>query len=77
MSRFETKRGKRNADDTLLTVGRVDISFATVGKGCGEIAGSLVVRTFEDGEDPLDPSTDADDPIATDTFVGRRIEVGR
>lgn len=64
-------------DNTLLTTARVEISFHTVGRGCDEIAGSLEVRTFEDGEDPLDPSTDTGDPIATDTFTGRRVRVGR
>ncbi|XXT15896.1 hypothetical protein WME94_37185 [Sorangium sp. So ce429] len=43
-----------------------------VGQGCDPIAGSLVVRTFEDGEDPLDLSSDTGDPIASDTFTGRR-----
>ena len=62
-------------DNTLLTTARVEISFNTTGPGCGEIAGSLEVRTFEDGEDPLDPSTDTGDPIATDTFNGRRVTV--
>jgi hypothetical protein len=60
-------------DNTLLTTARIQILFHTVGAGCGEIAGSLEVRTYEGGEDPLDPSTDADDPIATDTFSGRRV----
>jgi len=65
-----------NGDDTLATVARTDIAFAPTGVGCDEIAGSLVVRTFEDGEDVLDPSTDADDPIAEDTWTGRRIVAG-
>lgn len=62
-----------NDDNTLLTTARIDISFHTVGQGCEQIAGSLVVRTFEDGEDPLDPATDTGDPIASDTFTGRRV----
>lgn len=62
-------------DDTLLTVGRVEIEFEADDPQCDRIRGTLSVRTFEDGEDPLDPSTDADDPIAEDTFVGRRIRV--
>ncbi|HEX2641399.1 MAG TPA: hypothetical protein VHU81_00295 [Thermoanaerobaculia bacterium] len=41
------------------------------------VAGSLVVRSFEAGEDPLDPSTDDEDPIATDTFSGRRVRPSR
>jgi hypothetical protein len=43
------------------------------GGGCDAIAGSLAVRSFEDGEDPLDPSTDDDDPIAADTVTGRLV----
>jgi hypothetical protein len=62
-----------NEDNTLHDVSRIDVSFHTVGTGCNNIAGSLVVRSFEPGEDPLDPSTDDDDPIATDTFTGRRV----
>lgn len=60
-------------DNTLVTTARIDIAFHTTGQGCDDIAGSLVVRTFEDGEDPLDPATDTGDPIAEDTFVGRRV----
>ncbi|MEO6194083.1 MAG: hypothetical protein ABIS20_13820 [Thermoanaerobaculia bacterium] len=37
-------------------------------------AGSLEVREFTGGEDPLNPSTDTGDPIATDTFTGRRVK---
>ncbi|WP_437980244.1 hypothetical protein [Sorangium sp. So ce117] len=59
-------------DNTLMTTARIDIVLDTVGQGCDNIAGSLVVRTFEDGEDPLDPSTDTGEPIASDTFTGRR-----
>lgn len=62
-----------NDDSTLMTTARIDISFHTTGPGCDGIEGSLVVRTFEDGEDPLDPSTDTGDPIASDTFTGRRM----
>jgi hypothetical protein len=63
-----------NDDNTLLTTARIDIAFQTAGQGCDQIAGSLVVRTFEDGEDPLDPATDTGDPIASDTFTGRRVQ---
>lgn len=66
-----------NPDNTLQSIARVEIAFHTVGAGCGEIAGSLEVRTFEDGEDPLDPSTDTGEPIATDTFQGRRVRAPR
>ncbi|WP_433927502.1 hypothetical protein AB3662_30850 [Sorangium cellulosum] len=59
-------------DNTLMTTARIDIVLETVGQGCDEIAGALVVRTFEDGEDPLHPSTDTGAPIASDTFTGRR-----
>lgn len=61
----------------LINVSRVDVSLHTVGSGCDNIAGSLVVREFTGGEDPLDPSTDTGDPIATDTFTGRRVKAGR
>ena len=64
-----------NDDNTLMTTARIDIAFQTAGQGCDQITGSLVVRTFEDGEDPLDPATDTGDPIASDTFTGRRVEV--
>jgi len=63
-----------NSDNTLQSVARTEITFHTVGRGCGMITGSLEVRTFEDGEDPLDPQTDVDEPIAADTFIGRRVK---
>lgn len=61
-------------DNSLLNVSRVDVSVHTVGQGCGNVAGSLEVREFTAGEDPLDPSTDTGEPIATDTFTGRRVK---
>lgn len=61
----------------LLNVSRVDISLHTVSNGCDTIAGSLEVREFTGGEDPLNPSTDTGDPIATDTFTGRRVKANR
>jgi hypothetical protein len=61
-------------DNSLLNVSRVDVSLHTVGSGCDHIAGSLEVREFTAGEDPLDPSTDTGDPIATDTVTGRRVK---
>jgi hypothetical protein len=45
-----------------------------VGNGCDDIAGSLEVREFTGSEDPLDPTTDTGDPIATDTVTGRRVK---
>lgn len=63
--------------NTLLNVSRVDISLHTVGKGCDNIAGSLEVREFTGAEDPLDPSTDTGEPIATDTVTGRRVKANR
>ncbi|MEO8379576.1 MAG: hypothetical protein ABI779_07910 [Acidobacteriota bacterium] len=63
-----------NDDNTLMTTARIDIAVQTAGQGCDQIAGSLVVRTLEDGEDPLDPATDTGDPIASDTFAGRRVQ---
>jgi hypothetical protein len=62
---------------SLLNVSRVDVSLHTVGSGCNNIAGSLEVREFTAGEDPLDPSTDTGDPIAADTFTGRRVKARR
>jgi hypothetical protein len=61
-------------NNELLNVSRVDVSLHTVGSGCDNIAGSLEVREFTGGEDPLDPSTDTGDPIATDTVTGRRVK---
>jgi len=61
-------------DGTLQDVSRVDISLHAVGQGCDNVAGTLVVRAFEEGEDPLDPSTDDEEPIATDTVSGRRVK---
>jgi hypothetical protein len=61
-------------NNELLNVSRVDVSLHTVGSGCDHIAGSLEVREFTGSEDPLDPRTDTGDPIATDTFTGRRVK---
>lgn len=61
-------------NDELLNVSRVDIALHTVGPGCDTIAGSLEVRSFEDEEDPLDPATDDEEPLATDTVTGRRVK---
>ena len=63
-----------NENNQLLNVSRVDVSLHTVGNGCDTIAGSLEVREFTGSEDPLDPSTDTGDPIATDTVTGRRVK---
>lgn len=64
-------------NNELLNVSRVDMSLHTVGNGCDNIAGSLEVREFTGSEDPLDPSTDTGDPIATDTVTGRRVKVNQ
>lgn len=64
-------------NDELINVSRVDISLRTVGKRCDTIAGSLEVREFTGSEDPLDPSTDTGEPIATDTVTGRRVKAGQ
>jgi hypothetical protein len=63
-----------NDDGSLHDVSRVDVSLHSVGNGCDTIAGSLVVRSFEDGEDPLNPATDDEEPIAADTVTGRRVK---
>ena len=60
-------------NNELLTTARIDISVHTVGEGCDTLAGSLEGRFFEDGEDPLDPATDPDGPVFSDTFTGRRV----
>ena len=57
-----------------MTTARIGILFHPVGQSCDQIAGTLEVRTFEEGEDPLVPATDTGDPIATDTFTGRRVK---
>ncbi|MFL6235123.1 MAG: hypothetical protein ACJ76N_18455 [Thermoanaerobaculia bacterium] len=61
-------------DGSLLNVSRVDVSLHTAGNGCDNIAGSLEVRELTGSEDPLDPTTDTGDPIATDTVTGRRVK---
>ena len=57
---------------TLINIGRVDIALHTVGDGCANVAGTLSLRFFEAGEDPLHPSTDTGSAIP-DTFTGRRL----
>ena len=61
-------------DNSLLNVSRVDVSLHTVGNGCDNLAGTLEVREFTGSEDPLDPTTDTGEPIATDTVTGRRVK---
>ena len=56
----------------LINIGRVDIALHTVGDGCANVAGTISLRFFTGGEDPLDPSTDTGSAI-TDTFTGRRL----
>lgn len=62
-------------DNSVQSIARIDISLHTVGDGCDSIAGSLEVRSFEAGEDPLNPGTDTGPPIATDTFTARRVAI--
>ena len=64
-------------DGSLQDISRVDISLHAEGHRCDRISGSLEVRAFEAGEDPLDPATDDEEPIATDTVTGRRVTVRR
>jgi len=40
-------------------------------------AQAAAVRELTGSEDPLDPSTDTGDPIATDTFTARRVSASR
>jgi hypothetical protein len=60
-------------DNQLAVLGRIDIALATVGSGCGEIAGSLEVRFYAPDEDPLGPDALDVPPTFTDTFIGRRV----
>jgi hypothetical protein len=60
---------------TLINIGRVDIALHTVGDGCANVAGTISLRFFEAGEDPLNPGTDTGSAI-TDTFTGRRLTLG-
>jgi hypothetical protein len=63
-------------DDVLFQLARIDIAWATVGPGCGAIAGSLEVRLYEPDEDPLGPDALEVPPAFTDTFTGRRVTAG-
>ena len=55
-------------------IGRNDITMHTVGSGCDNVAGTITLRFFEAGEDPLNPASDTGQPI-TETFTGRRVRV--
>lgn len=63
-------------NDELFQLARIDIALATVGQGCGEIAGSLEVRLYEPDDDPLGPDALEGPPAFEDTFTGRRVTVG-
>ncbi len=63
-----------NDDNTLLTTARIEIHFSRVGPRCDHnrrLARSAHLRRRRR---PLDPSTDTGDPIASDTFSGRRVQ---
>src|SRR5262245_30630963 len=47
-----------DATGSLSNVGRNDITMHTVGSGCDNVAGTITLRFFEDGEDPLNPASD-------------------
>ncbi len=56
----------------LANTARVDFSLACSDSACGKISGDFTLRFFEDGEDPLDPSTGSGETV-TDTFTGLRV----
>jgi hypothetical protein len=58
----------------LINIGRNDIAMHMVGSGCDNVAGTITLRFFEAGEDPLNPASDTGQPI-TETFTGRRVRV--
>ena len=60
--------------DAPFQIGRNDITMHTVGSGCDNVAGTITLRFFEAGEDPLNPASDTGQPI-TETFTGRRVRV--
>ena len=57
-----------------INVARLDVTLRKTGKTCDELEGEFELRFFEDGEDPLDPSTDTGTPLS-DTLHGRRLIV--
>ena len=63
-----------HASGALINIGRNDITMQTVGSGCDNVAGTITLRFFEAGEDPLNPASDTGQPI-TGTFTGRRVRV--
>lgn len=63
-----------DASGALISIGRNDITMHTVGSGCDNVAGTITLRFFEAGEDPLNPASDTGQPI-TETFTGRRVRV--
>ena len=63
-----------DASGAPISIGRNDITMHTVGGGCDNVAGTITLRFFEAGEDPLNPASDTGQPI-TETFTGRRVRV--
>ena len=63
-----------DASGAPISIGRNDITMHTVGSGCDNVAGTITLRFFEAGEDPLNPASDTGQPI-TETFTGRRVRV--
>jgi hypothetical protein len=63
-----------DASGAAINIGRNDITMHTVGRGCDNVAGTITLRFFEAGEDPLNPASDTGQPI-TETFTGRRVRV--
>lgn len=63
-------------DNAWLNTARVDAWLTCDDADCSTISGAITIRFFEEGEDPLDPSTDTGEEL-TDTFEGRRITIER
>lgn len=59
-------------DGVEKNIARADIDITFIGDNCEETEGSFELRFFEDGEDPLDISTD-DGEVIEDTFTGRKL----
>lgn len=59
-------------NDELENIARVDLEISFFGLNCEETEGSFEIRFFQDGEDPLDISTDTGEAVS-DTFTGRKI----
>ena len=57
-----------------INVARLDVVLRQASRMCDKLEGELTLHFFEDGEDPLDPSTDTGEPLR-DTLEGRRLTI--